>query len=51
MGLQGFMDWVDPISSKSAKETKGDMSSLATRFSMQMRKWATSAQGETTPSS
>ena len=45
------MDWVDPISSEPAKEREGDMSSVATGFVMRMRKWATSAQGETTPGS
>ena len=43
------MDWVDPNASDPAKEREDDMSSLAAGFAMQMPKWATSAQGETTP--
>ena len=42
------MNWVDPISNESIEERGDDMSSLATRFVTQMRKWAASAQGETT---
>ena len=45
------MDQVDPIVSDLAEEMKDDMSSLVARFSAPMRKWAASAQGETTPSS
>ena len=38
MGLEGFMDWVDPNASNPAKEMEDNMSSLATRFSTLMRK-------------
>ena len=48
MRLEGFVDWVDPISSELVEERKGDMSSLATRFVVRMRKQAASAQGKTT---
>ena len=42
-GLEGFVDWVDPISSEPAEEREGDMSSLATGFVMRIRKRAASA--------
>ena len=48
-GLDGFVDWVDPISSEPAEEREGDMSCLVVGFYARMRKWAGSAQGETTP--
>ena len=48
VGLEGFVDFVDPNTSDSAKERENDMSSLIARFSAQMRKWAVSAQRETT---
>ena len=50
-GLEGFVDWVDPISSEQVEERKGDMSSLVVGFFVRMRKWAVSAQGKTTPDS
>ena len=43
------MDLVDPISSEPAEEREDDMSSLATRFFVLMRKRAASAQEETIP--
>ena len=48
MGLEDFVDLVDPNASDPAEERKDDMSSLAVGFSSQMCKWAMSAQGETT---
>ena len=48
VGLEGFMEWVDPNASDSAEEGEDVMSSLAVRFSTRMHKRATSAQGETT---
>ena len=48
-GLEGFVDWVDPISSEPAQERDDDMSSLANGFSTTIRKRVASAQGETTP--
>ena len=50
-GLEGFMDWVDPNASDSAKDMEDDMSSFAVGFSTQMCKRAMSAQGENTPDS
>ena len=41
--LEGFMDWVDPISCEPVEERKGDMSSLAAGFVVRMRKRAASA--------
>ena len=32
MGLEGFVDWTDPIASELAEEGKDDMSSLAVGF-------------------
>ena len=48
-GLEGFVDWVDPISSEPAEERDDDMSSLANGFSTTMCKRVASTQGETTP--
>ena len=42
---------MDPISSEPFEEKEGDMSSLTAGFAARMRKWATSAEGETTPGS
>ena len=42
------MDWVDLISSETAEEREGDMSSLAAGFVAPMHKRASSDQGETT---
>ena len=39
------------ISSKPFKGREDDMSNLAAGFVVWMRKWATSAQGKTTPNS
>ena len=50
-GLEGFVDWVDPISSESVEERKSDMSTLTVGFVVRMRKRAVSAQGKTTPDS
>ena len=64
MGLEGFVDWVNPIppigetqgvhpvphiASDTTKESEDDMSNLVAGFSLQMLKRAMSAQGETTP--
>ena len=48
-GLEGFMDWVDPISSEPTKDGEDDMSSLTVGFVAWIRKQAASAHGETTP--
>ena len=48
VGLEGFVDWVNPISSESAEERESNMSSLIVGFSTRMSKRATSSQGETT---
>ena len=48
MGLEGFVDWLDPTASGPTEEREEDMSSLAVGFAARMRKRATSAQGETT---
>ena len=32
VGLEGFVNWVDPISSELAKKRENDMSNFATRF-------------------
>ena len=37
-GLEGFVDWVDPISSEPVEEREDDMSSLAAGFTAGMRK-------------
>ena len=50
-GLEGFMDWVDLISSEPTEEREDDMSSLAGGFITRMCKQAASAQRETTFSS
>ena len=51
MGLEGFADWVNPISSEPSEAREGDMSNLAAGFVVWMRKWAARAQGKTTPNS
>ena len=40
MGLEGFVDWVDSISSKLVEEREDDMSSLAAGFDVRMCKRA-----------
>ena len=42
---------MDPNVSYPTEEKEDDMSNLEARFSTQMRKWAMSAQQETTPGS
>ena len=46
--LEGFVDWVDPISSEPTEEREEDMSSLATGFTSRMHKRVESAQRKTT---
>ena len=41
VGLEDFMDWLDPIASDPTKEREGDMPSLTTGFATRMRKRAT----------
>ena len=48
-GLEDFVDWTSIISSELAEEE--EMSSLATRFFVRMRKQAACSEGETTPRS
>ena len=48
VGLEGFVDWLDPLDSDPTKEREEDMSSLATGFAARMRKQAVSAQREIT---
>ena len=48
MGLEGFVDWVDPISNETVEDREDDMSSLTTRFVARMRKRVARTQGETT---
>ena len=48
MGLEGFVDWMDPTVSQSAEEREVEMSSLVVGFVARMHKCVTSAQGETT---
>ena len=48
VGLESFVDWVDPNANNPAEEKKNDMSSLAAGFTAWMCKLARSAQGETT---
>ena len=43
IGLEGFMDWVDLISSEPVEEREDDMSILDARFVARMRKQAISA--------
>ena len=38
VGLEGFMDWVDPISSEPAEKREDDMSSLLVGFATRMHK-------------
>ena len=40
VGLEDFMDWLDPTASDPTKEREGDMSSLTTGFAKRMRKRA-----------
>ena len=47
-GLEGFVDWVDPIVSELTEEREDDMSNLTVGFFARMCKWAISAKGETT---
>ena len=49
MGLEGFVEWVDSTASDPDEEREDDMSSLAIRFSVRMRKWAASSQGRLPP--
>ena len=51
VGLEGFMHWTDPTTSKPVEEREDDMSSLAIGFATRMLKRVVSYQGETTPSS
>ena len=51
LGLEGFVDWVDPIASDSVEERGDDMSSLDAGFVAQICKQFASAQGETSPCS
>ena len=51
MGLEGFVDWVDPNASDPDEEREDDMCNLVARFAARMRKWAMSYHGETTPDS
>ena len=48
VGLEGFVDWTDPIINESTEEMEAEMSSLAVGFAARMLKQAASAQGETT---
>ena len=43
VGLEGFVDWVDPNASDSTEEREDDMSSLAAGFAVWILKWAASA--------
>ena len=47
-GLEWFVDWTILTISKSTEEREVEMSSLATRFAVKMRKRATNTQGEAT---
>ena len=42
-GLKGFRGWTDPTASEPNEEREDDMSSLATRFVVRMRKRAASS--------
>ena len=46
VGLEGFVDGVDPNASDLAEEREDNMSSLIAGFSLQMCKWAATAQGK-----
>ena len=48
IGLESFVDWVDPISCELAEKREDDMFSLVVGFATRMRKRATSDQRETT---
>ena len=51
VGLEGFVDWVEPNAMYLTKEREDDMSRLAAGFFVWMCKRVVSAQGETTPTS
>ena len=48
-GLEGFVDWTNPVVSESTEEREAEMSGLVAGFAMRMRKCAANAQEETTP--
>ena len=48
MRLEGFVDWVDPISNKTDEDREDDMFSLTTGFAARMRKRVARTQGEIT---
>ena len=45
------MDWTDPTVSESTKEMEAEVSRLAARFAVWIRKRAANSQGEATPDS
>ena len=51
VGLETFVDWIDPNANNPIEKKKDDMSNLAAGFTARMCKRAASAQGETTPGS
>ena len=51
MGLEGFVNWTDPMVSESATEREAKMSNLTIGFVVLLRKRAANVQGEATPGS
>ena len=49
VGMEGFMDWMNPRVSESAEEEEAEMSGLVSGFIARKCKRAASAQGETAP--